>query len=98
MVERAKPEIPVLANISNLHAAIGNPFHQRCGGGDLPEGVVVEVEMLRQGRPDDVGHAFTGAGTVGLQGMPVARRQAQIHVVARCLWGRCRHAQSILGF
>ena len=78
MVESAKSEIAVLAHIPHPHAAIGNPFHQRC--------------------PDDVGHAFTGAGTVGLQGMPVARRQAQIHVVARCLWGRCRHAQSILGF
>ena len=74
MVERAKSEIAVLAPIPHTHAAIGNPFHQSCGGGDVPGGVVLEVEMLRQGRQDDVGHAFTGAGTVSLQGMPVARR------------------------
>jgi hypothetical protein len=73
MVERAKSEIAVLAPIPHPHAAIGNPFHQSCGGG-LPEGVMLEGEMLRQGRQDDVGHAFTGAGTVSLQGMPVARR------------------------
>ena len=69
------------ANITHGHTTLVKPLHQGAGGGDLIDGVVLEIEGFGEGRHNGMVGAIARAGAMGLQGSPQTGWQAQMEAV-----------------
>jgi hypothetical protein len=58
-MKRAQPEVAVLAKLADRHLATVQPFDQRSGCGHLEQRPVLHLEVIGQGRPDEVINRFT---------------------------------------
>jgi hypothetical protein len=91
-IEGAKAEVAVFEQITNGDAALIDPLHQGAGGGNLINGVMLEVQGFSQGLTHHMARTFTGAPTALLESsiQPITEAHMELVVGIRTACHRNR--------
>ena len=71
----AKTKVAMIDEVFHLQGAPKDPFHNGGGSGELPQGVMVEIEVIRQRFTNHGASRLSALLAMTLQSLPMPSRQ-----------------------